>query len=69
MTYLVSEDFRVDHVGCVDICLIRGQEDLDVAAARRLGQSHMQLAIRGDQDLKINTKTSGGLTLELVDGR
>lgn len=38
VTYLVSEDFGIDHVG-------QGQENLEIAAPRRI-----QLAIREDRD-------------------
>ena len=49
-TDLVGEDLGADHVCHVGVCLIRGQVNIDVAAARRSGQDHIQLTAGEDRD-------------------
>ena len=68
VAHLVTQDFRVDHVGGPDTFLVWGQEDFDVSAARCSRERHIQLTMRKDRDPKVNANASDGLALGLVDG-
>jgi len=63
VTYLISQDFRVDHIGCPVVFLICGQDDLDILAACCSGECHIELSVRKDRDPKVDPDTSDGLTL------
>ena len=65
---LVSENFRVDHVGRPGIFLVFGKEDFDISTARRLGERYMELSVRENRDSKVDPNTSDRLTLGFVDG-
>ena len=67
VTHLITQDFRVDHVGGPDT-LVWGQEDLDVSAACCSREHHIQLTMRKDQDPKVSANVSNRLALGLVDG-
>ena len=68
VAHLITQDFRVDHVGGPDTFLVWGQEDLDVSAARCSRERHIQLTMRKDRDPKVDTNVSDGLALGLIDG-
>jgi hypothetical protein len=67
LAYL-SQAFRVYHVGCSSILLVFRQEDLHVLTACCPGECHIELPVRKDRNLKVDSYVLNRLDLGIVDG-